>query len=107
MLYRARFSGLALRLPSERRNSILMSMSTRLQIVMKDEEIEQVRRSAEREGLTVSEWARRALRRAQRRQAVPTPVQKMKALDRALNCGHATGDIEEILASIEQGRGLR
>ena len=74
---------------------------------MKDEEIEQIRRSAEREGLTVSEWARRALRRAQRRQAVPTPVRKTKALDRALKCGHPTGDIEEILASIERGRGLR
>ena len=84
-----------------------MSMSTRLQIVMKEEEIERIRRCAERERLTVSEWARRALRRAQRRQAAPTPVQKMKALDSALNCGHPTGDIEVILASIEQGRGLR
>ena len=83
-----------------------MSMSKRLQVVMEDEEIEGLRRTAEREGLTLSEWARRALRRAQLRQQGPTAKQKVEALERALKCGHPTGDIEQILASIETGRGL-
>lgn len=87
--------------------SILMSMSKRLQIVMADEEIEELRRSAEREGMSLSEWARQALRRAQRSQEGPTADDKMKAVERALACDYPTGDIEEILASIEKGRDLR
>ena len=86
--------------------SILMRMSKRLQIVMPDEEIEELRRSAEREGMTLSEWARIALRRAQRSQKGPTADDKLKAVERALECGHPTGDIHEILAGIEKGRDL-
>ena len=83
-----------------------MSMSKRLQIVMPDEEIEELRRSAEREGMSLSEWARIALRRAQRSQQGPTAEDKLTAVERALECGHPTGDIQEILASIEKGRDL-
>jgi hypothetical protein len=74
--------------------SILMSMSRRLQLIMKDKEIERLRACAARDGLTLSEWARRAL-------------EKARALEQALKCGHPTGDIEEVLADIERGRGLR
>ena len=45
-----------------------MSMSKRLQIVVQDEELEQLRHAAAREGLTLSELARRVLHRAR---AVP------------------------------------
>ncbi len=83
-----------------------MSMSKRLHIIMQDEEVDALRRCAEREGLTLSEWARRALRRAQRSQKGLTSDQKLKALDRALQCGHPTADIDEILVSIQKGRGL-
>lgn len=83
-----------------------MSMSKRLQIVMPDEEIEVLRNCAERAGMTLSEWARHALRRAQRRQEGPSADDKLKAVERALECGHPTGDIQEILASIEKGRDL-
>jgi len=82
-------------------------MSKRLQIVMPDEEIEELRRSAEREGMSLSEWARHALRRAQRSQQGPSADDKLKAVERALECGHPTGDIQDILASIESGRDLR
>ena len=82
-------------------------MSIRLQIIVPEEEAEQLRRSAEREGLTLSEWARRALRRARRNQSGPTPAGKLKALDRALGCGHPTGDMDTILVEMERGRGLR
>jgi len=84
-----------------------MGMSKRLQLIVKDEEIERLRQCAARDGLTLSEWARQALERARRDQEGPTPEQKRKALDRALGCGQPTADIEEVLADIERGRGLR
>jgi hypothetical protein len=86
--------------------SILMSMSKRLQIVMPDEEIEEMRRTAEQAGMSLSEWARLALRRAQRSQRGPTAEDKLKAVERALECGHPTGAIQEVLADIEKGRDL-
>ena len=84
-----------------------MSMSKRLQLIMKNREIERLRACAERDGMTLSEWARRALERARREQEGPTPEQKRKALEQALRCDHPTGDIEDMLADIERGRGLR
>lgn len=83
-----------------------MRMSKRLQIVMPEEEIEELRRAAERAGMSLSEWARVALRQAKRRQQGPTAAEKLEAMERALECGHPTGDIHEILASIEMGRDL-
>ena len=82
-------------------------MSTRLQIVVDAREAESFRRSARRQGQTLSEWARAALREAQRRQDSLTPEQKLEALDRALQHNHPTGDIEELLKEIEIGRDLR
>ena len=82
-------------------------MSTRLQIVMSETELASFRQVARRAGLTVSEWARRALRAARNAQAVPSPASKLEALERALRCNLPTGDIDEMLADIERGRDLR
>ena len=87
--------------------SILMSMSKRLQVVISSDELKALRHAALREGLTLSEWARRVLRRAQQAQAGPTPDQKLRALDQALRCGHPTGDIDQMLSEVERGRDLR
>lgn len=84
-----------------------MGMSTRLQIVMSEAEVASLRQVARRAGLTVSEWARRALRAARSAQAVPSPASKLEALERALSCNYPTGDIDEMLADIERGRDLR
>jgi hypothetical protein len=84
-----------------------MIMSTRLQIVVSEDEAKQLRRSAKSAGLTLSEWARRALRRAQQVGAAASPEQRLRALDRALACGHPTADIDDVLAEIERGRDLR
>ncbi len=84
-----------------------MGMSTRLQIVMSETEVASLRQVARRAGLTLSEWARRALRAARNAQAVPSPASKLEALERALRCNHPTGDIDEMLADIERGRDLR
>ncbi len=84
-----------------------MSMSKRLQVVISSLELKALRHAALREGLTLSEWARRALRRAHQAQAGPTPDQKLRALDRALRCSHPTGDIDQMLSEVERGRDLR
>jgi hypothetical protein len=82
-------------------------MSKRLQIVMSDDEIEAFRRTAKRQGMTLSEWVRQAMRKVQRSQQSPSAPDKLKAIERALECDYPTGNIEEILSSIEQGRDLR
>ena len=74
---------------------------------MSEAEVASLRRVARRAGLTVSEWARRALRAARNAQVVPSPASKLQALERALGCNHPTGDIVEMLADIERGRDLR
>ncbi len=84
-----------------------MLMTKRLQVVMREGEIEDLRRAAEREGLTLSEWVRIVLRNARRNPSDPTPAQKIAALDRALRLGHPTADMDEMLADIENGRDLR
>ncbi|MFQ5738480.1 MAG: antitoxin [Acidobacteriota bacterium] len=81
-------------------------MSTRVQIVIDEEEARRLRRCAERAGLTLSEWARRALRRAETAQEGPSPEQKCIALEAALECDYPTGEIEQILSEIEGGRDL-
>ena len=84
-----------------------MSMSTRLQIVMSEEEAARLHRCAARSGLSLSEWARRAMRRFEGEQCGPSAHEKLRALDRALGCAHPTGDIDQILDEIETGRDLR
>ena len=84
-----------------------MSMSTRLQIVVSEDEARQLRRSARKAGLTLSEWARRALRLARNAQLSANPEQKLRALARALECGHPTTEIGPMLDEIERGRDLR
>ena len=84
-----------------------MSMSTRLQIIVSEEEIEELRKCADREGVTLSEWARRALRRARASQLGPTPELKLKVLEQALQRGHPTSNMDEMLDDIERGRALR
>ena len=88
-------------------------MIARLQVIVSDEEMISLRQAARRRGLTVSEWARQALRRARDEQAGPSPAQtpgaesRLRALERALVCNHPTGDIDEMLTDIERGRDLR
>lgn len=78
-------------------------MSTRLQVVFDERELEEIRAAAAREGLTVSEWVRQSLRRARRASGAGDPARKL-AVIRA-GAGHAfpTADIDQMLAEIESG----
>jgi hypothetical protein len=78
-------------------------MSTRLQVVISDEETASLRAAAAREGVTVSEWVRRALREAARRQTVGSVEARLSAIRTASELDFPTADIDDMLAEIESG----
>jgi hypothetical protein len=82
-------------------------MSKRLQVIVDDAELTRFRRAAGRAGLTLSEWARQALRRGERDGATRTYEEKMEAVRRAVEWGERDGapapPIEQMLEEIERG----
>lgn len=78
-------------------------MSKRLQVLLPEEEMEEIRRLARREQLTVGEWVRRALREARARRPVHDSKRKLQAIRRAASYSFPTADIEQMLKEIEQG----
>ena len=78
-------------------------MSKRLQVLLPDPEMDEIRRLARRERLTVGEWVRRILREARARQPVHEPHLKLKAVRRAAGYSFPTADIEQMLGEIERG----
>ena len=79
-------------------------MSIRLQVLLDEEEMHEIRRAARMERLTVAEWVRQALREMRRQRPRPSLERKLEAIRRAYEHGAApTADIDEMLAEIEQG----
>jgi hypothetical protein len=78
-------------------------MSTRLQVLLSDEEATSLREIADREGVTVSEWVRRSLREAARRQTSGKAEEKLAAIRLAADYSFPTADIEVLLDEIERG----
>ncbi len=78
-------------------------MSKRLQIVLDDRELREIRQAARRSGLTVSEWVRQAMRQARRTTTDRDPARKLAAVHAAARHSFPTADIELMLAEIESG----
>lgn len=78
-------------------------MSKRLQIVVDDDEARRYERCAKVEGLTLSAWARRALRTAERELSVADPARKLAAIRSAYAYTFPAPDIESMLDEIERG----
>ena len=78
-------------------------MSTRLQVVMDEAEVGAYRRLAERDGLTLSEWVRQKLRRAERNETSGSVDRKLAAIRAAARHGFPTADIDQMLREIESG----
>lgn len=78
-------------------------MSKRLQVVLDDAEFDSVRELAAREGMTTSEWVRVQLRRARRERPDGDQARKLAAVRAAARHEFPTGDIDQMLAEIEQG----
>jgi hypothetical protein len=75
----------------------------RLQVLMEDEELREIQRSARRERVTTAEWVRQRLREARERQAGPDVATKLAAVQAAYRHQGPTADMEQMLSEIERG----
>lgn len=78
-------------------------MSKRLQVLLDEKELREIRRAASRSGLTVSEWVRHALRQARRSAAGGDPSRKLAVVRVGAEHAFPTADIDVMLAEIESG----
>jgi hypothetical protein len=81
-------------------------MSKRLQVVVGDADFERYRRTAQAQGVNISEWVRQALRVAERERSSGDVEAKLAAIRKAVS--HRSGgrevDIDTMLAETEAGR---
>jgi hypothetical protein len=80
-------------------------MSKRLQVLLDEHELSELREAARREGLPVSEWVRRTLREARLREPRGDVESKLRAVRTAVRHEGPTADIDDMLAEIERGYG--
>jgi hypothetical protein len=80
-------------------------MSKRLQVLVDEPEWEELREAAGRDGVTVSEWVRRALRAARRTGPEGDLGSKLAAIRTAAGHRYPSADIDQMLAEIESGFG--
>lgn len=83
-------------------------MSKRLQVHLPDADMNEICRRVRREGLTVGEWVRWALREAYFREPIHDKQFKLKAILNAAEYSFPTADIDQMLEEVERGyRGSR
>jgi hypothetical protein len=76
-------------------------MSHRLQVLLDESEMDEIRRIAKRHRLTVAEWVRQTLRAARRNEPLTDSRSKLDAVGRAARYSFPISTIEEILAEID------
>jgi hypothetical protein len=80
-------------------------MSTRLQVLLDEEELQAMREFALEQGLTLSEWVRQTLRKAMHLQPGDDVDRKLECVRSAVRHEFPTADIGEMLSEIEEGYG--
>jgi len=78
-------------------------MSTRLQVVVDKAELERFERTARSMGLTVSEWVRRSLRKAEGEVSTGSVDDKLTAVRNSYRHSYPAPDIDQMLREIEAG----
>ena len=78
-------------------------MSKRLQVILDDEEMAEIKEIARSQKTTVAEWVRRALRTARSSAPSRTRQQKLAALRVGSEHAFQPADIETMLDEIEHG----
>jgi len=75
----------------------------RMQVLVEDVEYRKIQRVAKRNGMTLAEWVRQALRAAFRDEPLGDQDKKLAAVRAAASFQFPTGDIEQMLDDISQG----
>lgn len=78
-------------------------VSKRLQVLLPDQEMSEIRACAKREKMTVGSWVRLVLREARERRPQAEPATKLRAIRRAAKNSFPTADIGQMLREIERG----
>jgi hypothetical protein len=78
-------------------------MAKRLQVILQDPEYREIQRAARSRQMSIAEWVRQALALARRREPVGDVGKKLEIIRAAAKHRFPTGDIETMLAEIEQG----
>lgn len=78
-------------------------MSKRLQVLLEEHELKEIRRAARAERMTVAEWVRQALRSARREVPSRDPERKLAAIRAAARHSFPAPGIEKMLEEIERG----
>jgi hypothetical protein len=78
-------------------------MAKRLQVILQDAEYREVQRAARSRQMSIAEWVRQALAHARRQEPQGGVEKKLAAIRAAVKHEFPTGDIETMLAEIEQG----
>jgi predicted RNase H-like nuclease len=78
-------------------------MSKRLQVILEDREMREIRRIAKEQQMTVAEWVRRALRAARSQAPLRDTRTKLEAIRAATVHAFPTADIGQMLGEIEKG----
>ena len=78
-------------------------MSKRLQVLIEEAELRELRRAARRNNVTVAEWVRRALRAARRIEPTRDADRKLAVVRAAVRQDFPAGEIGQMLAEIERG----
>ncbi len=79
------------------------AMSMRLQVLVDESELAEIRETAQRHGLTVSEWTRQVIRTARQRESTSDPARKLQSIRSAAEHNFPAGDIATMLSEIECG----
>jgi transcriptional regulator of met regulon len=80
-------------------------MSKRLQVLVDEAELREIRRLARQRHVTVSEWVRSTLREAFKRQPPNNTDRKLAAVRTAARHRFPTADFAQMAAEIESGYG--
>jgi len=78
-------------------------MSQRLQVLLDESELAEIRRAARRHKLTTAAWVRQALRAARRAEPGSDTKKKLEVVRAAARHRFPTADIDQMLAEIERG----
>lgn len=78
-------------------------MSTRLQVLLDEDELHEFQRIARQQRLTLSAWVRQVLREGVRRQPAGDPDRKLRVVREAARHRYPAPPIDQMLAEIEQG----